>query len=378
MSIVHELAPASDAADADARAAGATADRHAADTRSSRLSAMFSQGRPDGTAPRLPGDQIDAHYRALIDFTGPAGQAEPITGIFRLLNQLQSELAQLSGAENPSAVLASGQDPAQLLSAEADRQPQPVARWLHQISSGGGTMLRGDAHQAAAGAFNGSDGPARLCHQVVDKHYPCDPDAAADAPLDDFARLFAPGGALDAYFKTQLRPYVDTSGPAWRGQAVGEIAAPASDASLAMFQQAARIRDQFFPTGGSTPSLHFTVTPVSADPKSKQVSLTLGAVTVTWQPGSVHGSGVTWPSDGPSEAELAFKPAASFPRHAAGAWALFRLLDDGRVEPADAPGHYLLGFRSGDREANFSVEMASANTPLDTKALQAFRCPVLK
>ncbi len=376
VSIVHELAPARAAADPGGHAGGG--DRAAADARASRLSAVFAQGRPAEAAAPLPGAQIDAHYRALLDFTGPTGQAEPITGVFRLLNQLQSELAQVSAAENPSAVLAGSQDPAQLLAAEADRQPQPVARWLHQISSGGGTMLRGDARQAAAGAFNGSDGPARLCHQVVDNHYPFDPDASADAPLDDFARLFAPGGALDAYFKTQLRPYVDPSGAAWHGQPVGGIAPPASDASLAMFQQAARIRDQFFPTGGSTPTLHFTVTPVSADPKSKQVLLTLGAVTVTWQPGSVHGSGVTWPSDGPNEAELAFHPAASFPHHAAGAWALFRLLGDGRVEPADAPGRYLLGFRSGDREATFSVEMASANTPLDTRALQAFRCPVLK
>ncbi len=381
VSIVHELSPARAAAEAAPHAAGnagASAEHAATDGRNGRLSAMFAQGGPDGPTPAPPGSQIDEHYRALTDFTGPTGQAAPITGIFRLLNQLQGELAQLSGAENPSAVLAGSQDPAQLLSAEADRQPQPVARWLHQISSGGGTMLRGDAHEAAAGAFNNGDGPAHLCHQVVDKHYPFDPDAAADAPLDDFARLFAPGGALDAYFKTQLRPYVDTSGPAWHGQPVGGIAPPASDASLAMFQQAARIRDQFFPTGGGTPSLHFTVTPVSADPKSRQVMLTLGAVTVTWQPGSVHGSGVTWPSDGPNESALVFKPAASFPRHADGAWSLFRLLDGGTVEPADAPGRYLLGFRSGDREAEFSVEMASANTPLDTRALQAFRCPVLK
>ncbi len=35
-----------------------------------------------------PGGQIDQHYRALTGFTGPTGQAEPITGMFRLLNQL--------------------------------------------------------------------------------------------------------------------------------------------------------------------------------------------------------------------------------------------------------------------------------------------------
>ena len=45
-------------------------------------------------------------------------------------------------------------------------------------------------------------------------------------PLDDFARLFAPGGLIDGYFNTQLRPYVDTSGKVWQLQPADGIVPP--------------------------------------------------------------------------------------------------------------------------------------------------------
>ena len=45
--------------------------------------------------------------------------------------------------------------------------------------------------------------------------YPFVPGATNEIPLDDFARLFSPGGLIDGFFNTQLRPYVDTSGAKW-------------------------------------------------------------------------------------------------------------------------------------------------------------------
>lgn len=398
VSIVHELAPARMAAQADSHAKpGAT--KSPSDSQGSRLAAMFDQRTADGGQVLPPGHEIDDHYRTLIDLTGPTGQAPPITGVFRLLNQLQSELAQLPGAESPSSVLQGSQDPAQLLLAEARRQPPPVSRWLHQVSAGGAAMVGGDAHQAAAAAFTGSEGPSKLCHQVVDGHYPFDPTSTADAPIDDFVKLLAPGGALDAYFKTQLRPYVNTSGTTWHAQSLGGVPAPITDASVAAFQQAALIRDLFFPTGGTTPSVHFTIKPVSADPVSKQVVLMLGQNSVSWNasvppppvkpgagkpvapvstPPTVHSLSVTWPADALNEVGLTYHPDASFPVHAEGPWALFRLLSSASIEKSDEPGHFFIHFRSGAREATFSVETGSAESPLDQSVLQSFRCPVVQ
>jgi len=290
---------------------------------------------------------------------------------------MQSELAQLPGADNPSSVLQGSQDPAQLLMAEAARQPEPVTRWLNQVAASGGAMVRGDAHQAAASAFGGSQGPSRLCHQVVDGHYPFDTSSTNEAPIDDFVRLMAPGGALDAYFTTQLRPYVNSSGAVWHVQSLGGVAAPVTDAAVAAFQQAARIRDQFFPSGGNTPSVHFTIRPVSADPQSRQVVLTLGPDAITWKPGGGQSTSATWPGDGLNSVGLAFQPAASFPLHAEGPWALFRLLGDASIEHSGTPGHFFMHFHSGPREATFAVETGSAQSPLDQDLLQSFRCPVI-
>ena len=69
-------------------------------------------------------------------------------------------------AASPPAALQSGGDPVQLLQAEAQRQPQPVARWLQQIAAGGTTLLSGGAQDAASAAFGGSDGPQALCQAV--------------------------------------------------------------------------------------------------------------------------------------------------------------------------------------------------------------------
>ena len=52
-----------------------------------------------------------------------------------------------------------------------------------------------------------------LCEAAVTGRYPFVPSLHNDIPLDDFARLFSPGGLLDAFFTTHLLPFVNTPGP---------------------------------------------------------------------------------------------------------------------------------------------------------------------
>ena len=62
---------------------------------------------------------------------------------------------------------------------------------------------------------------------MVTRRYPFSA-SSNDAPFDDFARLFAPGGLLDTFFQTQIKPFVDTSGAVWRLQPLGGVAPPVS------------------------------------------------------------------------------------------------------------------------------------------------------
>ncbi len=105
-----------------------------------------------------------------------------------------------------------GIDPLLALKADAARQPQPLGRWLTEIATSAIALRSGDPRLQLATIFNAAGGPAELCSAVVNGHYPFVPNATDDVPIDDFARLFAPGAALDGFVNTLLRRYVDTSG----------------------------------------------------------------------------------------------------------------------------------------------------------------------
>ncbi len=345
-----------------------------------RLQAAFGTQAKAGAPPAPLGKEIDDRYAALRAFIG-SGPGAPIDGVLKLMNELQTQLARLAaaapGAPPPPP---SGDDPAALLRAEASRQPPPVSRWLATIASSGDALRAGGARAEVAASFSGSDGPAQLCRQAVAGRYPFSPGAADGVPLDDFARLFAPGGLLDGFFNTQLRPYVDTSGRVWRPKAADGVQPPVSAAAVAQFQRAAEIRDLFFGAGGTTPQVRFELTPASLDPGANQVTLALGGTTIVYSHGPPVATQLTWPG-GMSSARLVFDPPASGSTgvlSASGPWALFRLFGQGSLTREGSAESYLLSFRQGDRQASFALRAGSVLNPFDPSVLRDFRCPTLQ
>ncbi len=159
------------------------------------------------------------------------------------------------------------------------------------------------------------------------------------------------------------------------------MAAPVSPADLAQFQRAAVIRDLFFGTGGNTPSLRFDLTPIFLDGAAKQVTLELGATSISYAHGPPRATQVTWPgATGMSSVRLAFDPAptsGASALEASGPWALFRLFDQGNLQQAGSAERYQLTFRSGDRQAIFELRAGSVLNPFERSVLREFRCPTL-
>ncbi len=349
-----------------------------ADAAGNAGSATAVLGVTPASAEPAPSPALQAfqrHFQPLIDLLGSGG-AVPLDNVLRLINALQQELAALApDAANPSGTLQGSGQPVQLLLAEADRQPVPVGVWLRQIATSGSVMLGTASRAAATAAFTGGDGPQALCKTVVDGRFPFSAHATRDAPIDDFARLFAPGGVLDKYFKSQIKPFVDTRGSVWRAQAVGGVAAPVDPASLASFQRAAAIRDAFFPAGGP-PQIHFTLT-LKPD-ASEAATLTLGAASVS--PDADHATAFSWPGgDAASTASLQFgKTSSDGPAlQASGPWALFRLLAQGRLV-AEGAGSSDLTFESGTHRAAFTLQASSFSMPFQPNLLTGFTCPVIR
>ena len=103
--------------------------------------------------------------------------------------------------------------------------------------------------------------------------------------LGFIGRLFAPGGLIDGFFNTQLRPYVLTSGKVWQLQ----------PADLAQFQRAATIRDLFFAGGSATPTVRFDITLLSPDAGVRQAIFDFDGTAIV----SIHGpprvTQIIWP-----------------------------------------------------------------------------------
>src|SRR5206468_314803 len=162
----------------------------------------------------------------------------------------------------------------------------PLARWLQAMAASSTALRGGGARQQVIAAYNGAGGPASLCPLAVNGRFPFVAGSTLETPLDDFARLFSPGGLIDGFFNTQLRPYVDTSGDgSWKPHPVDGVPAPVAPADLAQFQKAAVIRELFFAAGGNAPAVRFDITPVDLDAVATQVTLDIGGTPVIYAHG---------------------------------------------------------------------------------------------
>jgi type VI secretion system protein ImpL len=336
-----------------------------------------------GAAQTAPGAEVDAYYAPLINYVG-TGTGAPISLTLNLMNSLQQQLAQLAasvpGGGAPAAPAAGG-DPASLLQGEAANDPQPVSRWLQGLVVNANNLRGGSAAQAAAAAFNGAGGPAQLCTQAVAGRYPFQQGSSTDIPLGDFAHLFAPNGMIDTFFSQQVRQFVDMSGSTWHIQAVNGVTPPISQGALAEFQRAENIKQLFF-ASGAQPEVQFSITPVSLDAGAAQVSLALGAITVSYAHGPPVPTQISWPgADGMQTARLIITSTTGgnpVEIDASGPWALFRLFAQGSLTEAGSSDQYTLTFNQGGHTASFSISAASVLNPFAPGVLADFQCPNLQ
>jgi len=336
------------------------------------------------TTPAVPpGTDVDIYYKPFRDYVGGGpGSGAPIDLTLKLMGDLQQQVAAVAaaGAGGTAAPAGGGNNPAQLLQAEAATQP-PLVKGMVQTLTGGSTqVVNGNARKAIEDAYNAPGGPGTLCHLAADGRFPFNTSASTEIPLDDFGRLFGPGGQMDSFFTSQLRPFVDT-GTVWTLQSVGGVAAPISQYDLAQFQRASSIRDLFFAAGGTTPSVRFTIEPMTLDNGTKQVTLSLGSQVITYAHGPTQSTDVTWPGSGMNSVRLTFNPAPSGGTgvfEADGPWALFRLIAQGTLTQGDSPELYVLTFTQGSSHVSFQLRAGSVLNPFAPGVLQDFRCPSIQ
>jgi type VI secretion system protein ImpL len=149
--------------------------------------------------------------------------------------------------------------------------------------------------------------------------------------------------------------------------------------ALAEFQRAQVIRDVFFRSGGSTPSLQLDFKPVEMDAAIQLFMLDVDGKLVRYAHGPQVPVRVQFPGPGGrSQVRISISPAP--PSGSAGAkfegpWALFRMLDGVQIEETKQSERVVATFSIEGRRAVFEMIASSVRNPFRLTELAQFRCP---
>lgn len=320
-------------------------------------------------------------YNGLV--RGGQGQATPLDAPLNKAKELRDYFVHTGGAQPPMG----GVSVPEQAKLEFSRLPEPMKGWLlsltavgvGQVQSGAKAELNKNLQAAGiAGGGGGSGGGARgsQCQAAFAGRYPF-AGGKNDAPLADFSRFFGPNGTMDQFFQAHLKNQVDTSGAAWRQRpADGQPAL--SQEGLRQFQNAAKIREAFFPMGGPVPQVQFDLKPLALGEGVKTLVFETEGQTLEYSgEANPPAKRVQWPGPvGGSGVRVTFEAADG---HKAvnsrdGAWALFRLFDESSLRRGGLD-RYELTFTADGLAARFELRALSVSNPLNLPELRGFHCP---
>ena len=338
--------------------------------------------------PIDPATRVDAYFKSLHDFvTAPDGRPAPMEAMLQKMQQMYQNFNQVANAPNQGQALlnqvqASGGNAsaAQQLQDLAREAPKPIAVMLQGVAAGGTQVATAGATQELSNAWASKVLP--LCKLAFER-YPLIANSPADVPVDDFAKLLAPGGMMDQFFDQYLKNFVDTTSKPWKWLAPDRVPLGLSPASLVEFERAAQIRDALF-SNGKEVNVRFQLVPISMDPQLASISLDIAGQTLSWAHGPTEQGRFQWPGQGGKTlGRVTMTPGSGGTGGASGGqviekdgpWALLRLLDAAKVTPSGQPDKFRIAFTGGGGTATFDLNATSVNNPFTMAALRSFRCP---
>ncbi len=313
---------------------------------------------------------VDDHFKDI--HRQVTGSPAPIDDTLKLFGELYAQLSAVDAAAKSKSPPPPGGG-AEKVKAAAGQQPGPVRAMVEELADAGASQGR-SAEIAGLGAE--LKPITEFCSRAITGRYPFASGSRSDVLPEDLGQLFGGGGLMDAFFQARLAALVDTSTPAWSYKPTGDGSKPVRAAALTSFQQAARIRDVFFRSGGKTPSMRIEMRLAEIDPELKELVLDVDGQVQKLSPGGASVA-VGWPSTRlASQIKLSSALGDAGPKALfEGPWALFRLFDSYQMQASSAPERFSLLVNLDGRKARVDVIAASVFNPFQMREIKQFQCP---
>ncbi len=254
-------------------------------------------------------------------------------------------------------------------------QPDTLVRWLNSVTGPIPIFL----YEGLRAHINNvwQRDVLGFCQRALNNRYPFVTYARESVSLDDFGRFFAPGGIVDRFIhqgEHRFTTFVDQSKSPWEWRSFDDSPG-IPRARLAALQFTTEIKDAFFERGQTRPSVSFQLRLRSMDQALERVVLNVDGQNLTYTPATTTPTPVLWPGPGTEGfARLQLFPAGRSPVDLTlqGPWALFQLIDEGRLI-ARGSSQFDLNFTIDGYAVSFELRASSANNPFRLN-LENFRC----
>ncbi|KVR05433.1 hypothetical protein WK09_27625 [Burkholderia ubonensis] len=333
--------------------------------------------RAQASVPEVTGPTpVDRHFDALhrlIASTGNGG-ATPFDQVQEGLKELAVFLDAVNAARERGLPPPPG-DALDKFKQLAQGQPAPLGGMMGSLSANSQSAALQSEHARLDDLWRANVVP--FWRAALAGRYPLDPQSTIDATLADFTHVFGPGELVDSFFKTNLQQYVDTTTNPWQWRSNARTLGMSAGTPV-VFQRAAAIRDAFFADGGKTPTVRFLLAPRSMDAAITRFVLKSNDQTLEYAHDPPRAVAFQWPrSDGAQFARIEYEPGGVDGRGGfgtSGPWAIFRLLDKGKLTPIQLD-RFDLTFDLNGKKVALVLDAGSVINPFSLQTLTNISLP---
>jgi len=257
---------------------------------------------------------------------------------------------------------------------QSARLPEPMKTLVKELASGNQGLIMGGVRTQLNRTLQTD--VSLLCKSSIQGRYPFSKSSRMETTLQDFGKFFAQGGVMDQFFNTHLKTFVDTTRRRWRVISQNNQTVGISASTLKQFQNANKISNVFFQSGGQAPKVQFELKPIYLDAKASKFWLNLEGQQTNYRHGPIRSVRFSWPGTSPGLVRFGFETLAGkqISGSEEGAWAWFKLLDKMKVTQSSTNVH-IITFELSGFTAKYELRANSVINPFSFAELTNFQCP---
>jgi type VI secretion system protein ImpL len=210
----------------------------------------------------------------------------------------------------------------------------------------------------------------------LENRYPLFADANQEVSIHAFTDFFGPGGTMDSFFISYLKPFIDAKQVYWTWKEIDGTHLDISRTVLDTFIRAALIQKMFYAGGTPILQVRFILIPLALSPNSASFTLTLDGKVVTFDSAKRRVEHMIWPGPTPGEVSVEFinrqGSHSILTKH--GDWAWFRILHRSNLKPLGDSQHLEVLMDLNGNAVRYELLPEQAVNPFLLTLLNDFRC----